>query len=317
MPMLPTGLRRHPTFGTYYLHRRIPTDLLSCYPGKEMVSFSLKTKDYRTAVERQRLEESKLTVEWGKKRQRQADLAAKQHFHAIVRIDALTPEVIDAICLHVEATSLAGDEKRVLDQDALYEPEEIEDYQAGYAEANRILKHAVVFGKQDVLRPPLEQFLHLYRYELNVPDEDMRRLALAYGRTVLRINQKLLNRYDGKDEPTPVLARSLATPLLSEVTKAYVKHYAKLDNVAMLKKVNATMPLLLDIVGDKPIGSPPLKSPKRSSRLGLLLVCCQIPSQVFGRRQTADGQMPIRLSLTHSAGGAAQREWLDAIDDEL
>src|SRR5262245_35673720 len=116
MPMLPTGLRRHPKFGTYYLHRRIPSDLLSCHPGKEMVSFSLKTKDYHIAVERQRLEEAKLTASWGKQRQRLADQAARQQVQAVVRIDALTSETIEAICAHIEAASLAGDEARVLDE---------------------------------------------------------------------------------------------------------------------------------------------------------------------------------------------------------
>lgn len=253
MPMLPTGLHRHPKFGTYYLRRRIPSDLLSRYPGQEEVSFSLKTKDYRTAVERHRLEEAKLTADWDKQRQRLANLAARQQVQAITRIDALTSETIEAICTHVEAASLAGDEARVLDEN--YTPEEIEDYQADYAEANRELKTALVLGKQDVLRPLLDEFLRLYRYELNVPEADMRRLTLAYGRAVLRVNEKLLNRYAGQHEPTPVLARSLATPLLSEVTTAYLDYYAKLDHSEMLKKVRTTMPLLLDIIGDKPIGS--------------------------------------------------------------
>lgn len=216
MPMLPTGLRRRPTFGTDYLHRRIPTDLLPCYPGKEMVSFSLKTKDYQVAMERHRLEEAKLTTNWGSQRQRLADAVGRQHVVAIVRIDAMTSEAIDAICRHVEAVSLAGDEARVLDE--CYTPEEIEDYQAGYAEANRLLKTALVFGKQDVLRPPLTEFLRLYRYELNVPESDMRRRALAYGRTVLRTNEKLLSRYAGNGEPTPMVARNHLAPQGAEVT---------------------------------------------------------------------------------------------------
>lgn len=103
MPMLSTGLRRHPEFGTYYLHRRIPTDLLSCYPGKQIVSFPLKTKVHDVAIERHRLAEAKLTATWSKQRQRLADEAARQHVVAIVRIDAMTSETIDAICKHVEA----------------------------------------------------------------------------------------------------------------------------------------------------------------------------------------------------------------------
>ncbi len=76
MPMLPTGLQRHTESGTYYLRRRIPTDVLVCYPGKKEITFSLRTKDYRTAVERHRAEEARLTSEWEEKRQRQCNFAA-------------------------------------------------------------------------------------------------------------------------------------------------------------------------------------------------------------------------------------------------
>ncbi|WP_422015304.1 hypothetical protein [Roseateles sp.] len=63
-----------------------------------------------------------------------------------------------------------------------------------------MLKAALVLGKQDVLRPPLEEFLRLYQYELNAPEDDMRRLTLAHGRALLRVNEKLLSRYSGNDE---------------------------------------------------------------------------------------------------------------------
>jgi hypothetical protein len=82
----------------------------------------------------------------------------------------------------------------------------------------------------------------------------MRRLALAYGRMAIRTNEKLLSRYDGKEVPTPVMAQRLETPMLSEVTQSYLAYYQKLDKVAMLRKVTAVMPLLVDIIGDKPIG---------------------------------------------------------------
>lgn len=37
-------------------------------------------------------------------------------------------------------------------------------------------------------------------------------------------------------------------------TQSYLAYYQKLDKVAMLRKVTAVMPLLVDIIGDKPIG---------------------------------------------------------------
>lgn len=253
MPMLPTGLQRHPKSGVYYLRRRIPSDVLTCYPGKKEITFSLRTKDYRTAIERHRNEEARLTAEWNDKRQRQADRFARMQLEAITRIDALTPEAIDAICLHAEAASLAGDEARR--ENGNYTLEEIEEYQSGYTEANRVLKGAVAIGDYERLRRPLEQFLQLYRYQLNASEAEMRRLALAYGRMAIRTNDKLLNRYDGMDVPTPALARRLETPMLSEVTQDYLAYYEKLGKSAMLGKVRIAMALLMDIVGDKPIGS--------------------------------------------------------------
>ena len=219
MPMLPTGLQRHPQSGTYYLRRRIPTDVLVCYPGKKEITFSLRTKDYRTAVERHRAEEARLTSEWEEKRQRQAERYARTQLAAITHIDALTPEAIDAICLHAESASLAGDEARR--ENGHYTLDEVEEYQAGYTEANRILKGAVAIGDYELLRGPLEQFLRLYRYQLKATEPEMRRLALAYGRMAIRTNEKLLSRYDGKEVPTPVMAQRLETPMLSEVTQSY------------------------------------------------------------------------------------------------
>lgn len=253
MPMLPTGLQRHPQSGVYYLRRRIPSDVLTCYPGKKEITFSLRTKDYRTAIERHRNEEARLTAEWNDKRQRQADRFARMQLEAITRIDALTPEAIDAICLHAEAASLAGDEARR--ENGNYTLEEIEEYQSGYTEANRVLKGAVAIGDYELLRRPLEQFLQLYRYQLNASEAEMRRLALAYGRMAIRTNDKLLNRYDGMDVPTPALARRLDSPMLSEVTQDYLVYYEKLGKSAMLGKVRIAMALLMEVVGDKPIGS--------------------------------------------------------------
>lgn len=253
MPMLPTGLVRDKKSGVYYLRRRIPTDVLCSYPGKAEVTFSLKTKDYRIAVARLRLEEAKLTAEWEKKRDRLAQIAVRQQLHAVQRIDALTPEVVDSICAHFEMASLAGDESRR--EDGTYTLDEVEEYKVGYSAANLELKAAVAIGDMEHIRPLLEQFLFLYRYDVNVPESDMRRLTLAYARAAIRTNEKLLSRYAGKEEPTPSMGSISLTPMLSEVANAYLKHYEKLDKREMLKKVRTVMPLLLSVVGNKPIGS--------------------------------------------------------------
>lgn len=254
MPMLPTGLQLDRKSGVYYVRRRIPSDILICYPGKKEHVFSLRTKDYRTALKQHRLAEAKLTAEWSEHRQRLADQESRRHAQMITRIDSLTPEVIETICKHAEAATLASDERRRESEDP-YTAEELEFSKAGYTEANRMLKQAVGEGNQDILRPLVEQYLYLCGYRINATEAEMRRLALAYGRTAIRANEKLLSRYEGNDEPTPKVVHNLATPMLSEVTAAYLEHFEKRDKAAMLIKVRTAMPLLLDIIGDKPIGS--------------------------------------------------------------
>lgn len=253
MPMLPTGLVRDKKSGVYYLRRRIPTEVLSYYPGKKEVTFSLRTKDYRTAVEQLRREDAKLSAEWDKARERSARASTRWKLREVQRIDVLTPEVIDTICTHFEAGSLTVDEQRR--KAGAYTVEDIEQYKASYAEANLELKMGVAIGDVDRMRPALEQFLALYGYDVNVPEADMQRLTLAFARTAIRTNEKLLNRYEGRDEPTPNVVGTRLTPMLSEVTQAYVAYYEKLQKPAMLKKVKTVMPLLLQVVGNKPIGS--------------------------------------------------------------
>ncbi|WP_313064700.1 site-specific integrase [Achromobacter animicus] len=254
MPALPTGLVCHPDSGTYYLRRRIPTDLLPCYPGKREFSRSLRTKNYRAALELHRLAEAELTSEWQAHRQRLAETDAQQRIQAVMQIKSLTPEAIADICAHFEAASLEGEERRRMGDDP-YSDEEIEEHQAGYQAAIDCSKRALARGQLDVFRGALDQFLDLYGYQVDAPEEDMRRLTRAFAHVAVQTNQKLLQRYDGEDVPTPAFAHKVASPLLSSVLKDYVEYYEKLEKPAMLKKVAGVVEMLVEVVGDKPIAT--------------------------------------------------------------
>lgn len=253
MPALPTGLIRDKASGVYYFRRRIPTEILSCYPGKSERIFSLRTKHFKTAVERHRHAEAKLTVEWNEHFRKVRHFNARPQPRPVQKIDVLTPEIIDAICGNFEISSLTSDD--ILRSEEQYDAEDIKAYKEGYAGANSILKDAVAIGDTHIVRPLLEQFLYLSRLELNVSEPEMRRLALAYARTAIRVNEKLLRRYEGEEVPTPEARDIRATPMLSEVTHAYMAYYERLNKPEMLKKVSAVMPLLVQMVGNKPIGS--------------------------------------------------------------
>lgn len=252
MPTLPTGLIRDSKSGVYYLRRRIPNEILSCYPGKTERIFSLRTKDFRTALERHRKEEAKLTVEWDAELRKIRRFYERPQPQSIQKIDALTPEIIDAICGKFEISSLTSDD--ISRAERQYDGEDIADYKAGYTAANSFLRAAVGQADSDPVRPLLEEFLRLARFDLNVSEPDMHLLALAYARAAIRTNEKLLKRFEGDDVPTPDPKSIRATPLLSEVIHAYTTYYEKLNRPEMLKKVRAVLPLLLQMMGNKPIG---------------------------------------------------------------
>lgn len=253
MPMLPTGLHRHPKTGVYYYRQRIPADILSCYSGRREVICSLRTKSRHEAILRLRVKQSAATVEWETHRQRKADQAAKHQIEAVTVLNTLSDEAIAAICSNVEAGALEADEKRRLSDDP-YDPDEIEEYRSGYAAANVDMRVAAATGDLSPLMLPLKQYLWMLKVDVRAPEGDMRRLALAFCRAAIRANERLLRRYDGEDVPTPQPTWVLSTPGLSKVVAAYVKYYGLLDKAAMLKKVEAALQLLLEIVGDKPIG---------------------------------------------------------------
>lgn len=237
MPPIPTGLIKDAKSGVYHLRRRIPNDLIASYGGKKKeIIFSLRTSDYRTAIERHRKEEAKLTAEWDQKRDRRANHFAKNHLQIATVINDLTDVEIEKICRHFQAASLHGDEARR--HEGNYTIEEITEYQTSYAEVNAVLKAAIAIGDYEVLSPILNQFLAIYRYDVQVPESDYRRLILAFARTAVKTNQNLLDRYDGKDVPSPVVSNeNIGGPKLSEVIAEYTRRYEQQGKAAMLKKL--------------------------------------------------------------------------------
>lgn len=250
MPILPTGMFRNKN-GRYSLRRRIPKDMISSYGGKKLeITYSLKTSNYRDALERFRLEDAKLMLEWDRRRQKRADFLAARQTQAVMVINELTPEELDRICQHYETASLAGDEQRR--EDGNYDISEIEDYQYAYKDGISTLRAAVAIGDVKILGPILQQFLDLYHYRVNLPESDYRRLAIALGRTAIRTNENLLRRYEGEHVPTPRPSGS-EQHLLSAIIKDYMDTYPAKKKAAMFKKISGVLPMFLEVVGDKPI----------------------------------------------------------------
>jgi integrase len=248
MPALPPGLVRNPKSGVYYHRRRIPQDLVGYFGKKELIK-SLNTSSYKEALERFRVQDSKLLLEWDARRQRVADFCAKRQVEAATIISELTPEIIDSVCQHYLAISLHSDEQRR--DDGTYDISDIADYQTGYKDGVAVLKAAVAVGDVATLGPLLKQFLDLYNYRTELTESDYRRLAIAFGRVAIQTNESLLQRLDGQTVATPTIVQE-EQHMLSAVIQAYLAQYPK-RKAAMFKKLNTVMPLFEEIVGNKSI----------------------------------------------------------------
>lgn len=249
MPPLPTGLVRDKDSGVYYHRRRIPEDLRSaCGNRKEHIK-SLRTSNYREAIQRFQQRDAKLLMSWEKIRQQRLDFFAKRQTEAAIVITEITPEVIDLISKHFEAASLNSDE--IKRNDGHYDIELIEEYKAGYSAAIPILKAAVAVGDVDKLGPLLQQFLDLYNYEADLSESDFRRLAIAYGRAAIRTNEGLLRRYEGEDVAAPAVQYSQHK--LFDVVADYIARFDSEKKQAMFSKVKTVLPLFKDIIGNKPV----------------------------------------------------------------
>lgn len=253
LPALPTGLVRHKN-GTYYLRRRIPSDLLDPLSNKKEVHESLKTKNYQEAVKRLNLRMGQLQAKWDAQRQRMADIATLRELRGVEVLRSLSQEDIDRIVSHYEEQSLAGDERRR--EEGHYELSDIEDYKEAYRAALPLLKGVVAVGDIEPVVPALSQFLYLNGYDNQLDERDFKRLALAYARAAIRVNERLLRRYEGEEVPTPKSSerRSASSVTFAEVAKQYIeKEYAGGRKLAMAKKVNLVVPMLAELLGKKPI----------------------------------------------------------------
>ncbi|MCG9115921.1 replication initiation protein [Laribacter hongkongensis] len=193
--------------------------------------------------------DARLLLNWERRRQQRADFFAARHTDAAYVIKELTPDVIERISKHYESVSLNSDDYQR--DEGHYYAELIDQYKQGYGEGLSALKAAVAIGDVEFLGPILQQFLDIYRYQVDLPTSDYRRLAIAFGRAAIRTNESLLRRYKGEDVQAPSV--NLDLHMLFEVVDDYLKQYPSQKKAAMFKKLQTVMPLFKDIVGNKPI----------------------------------------------------------------
>lgn len=161
MSALPTYLVR--IGATYKFRSRIPHDLLGYYQPKKEITESLHTKSLADA---KRL----LPAVQLKHQQHWANLRAA--LKANITELALNDATIQYLTACFEHESLSGDEQTRLEGN--YTLEEIQDYRQRLSESITFLRDAAAVGDLEVIRPALDQYLHLKRIKVTGSEADYR-----------------------------------------------------------------------------------------------------------------------------------------------
>ncbi|MDD3610412.1 MAG: site-specific integrase [Halothiobacillaceae bacterium] len=173
---------------TYYFRCRIPADLLGHY-GKAEIKQSLKTKDPATAKRLARQMAVELDREF-----EQLRLLRKSKDH-IQRLDRLDDARIQALSDLYLRSCLETDDW--LRSHGLSDPEY--DQRLGELEASlTALREAYARGRIETIQPAMDTFLMLHGIELDLPEDDLRKLALAFLKVATRQTELTLRRFKGE-----------------------------------------------------------------------------------------------------------------------
>lgn len=194
-------MHRHPRLlkrgDTFYFRAKVPADLLPCYPGAE-IKFSLRTRDKQKAWQLAQLESLRLDREFNQ--HRQGNTVDTTPLTVVTAID-------DAFISKVKTSFLR--DSLDSDTDLRTGPFGDLDYelrQEGLAQQLAMLREANRTGRIEHIESLLTVFLRLSGYELRVPEQDYRRLALAFLQAYTKSIQSIALRDQGELVETEVLA---------------------------------------------------------------------------------------------------------------
>ena len=214
VPALPTNLVR--VGAVFKFRARIPTPLLPLYAPKREITESLRTKSLTEARRLLPAVQLKYQREWD-------NLIAAMHdgFRDIT----LNDHGIAYIVGMLEHESLAGDD--AIRNAGNYDIEDIREYRERLTESIAYLRDAAAIRDLDIIKPALEQYLHIKKLNPVGCPENFDRLAMAYLQASIRTNEALLARMRGDAVPVsppptlPTQGKPAEAPVSKQRTSLY------------------------------------------------------------------------------------------------
>lgn len=253
---------KHPKTGSYYLNRRVPTDVADAY-GKKHILKSLGTKDAREA-------EKRICKMW---------LDYQQEFDKLrARLQSLQPlreDQVEQLALLWYSEMLEEDDDRRLHEGhwgkTIPKSEESINWCLGPG------KEALAKGDVSFISDEMDDWLEGMGYTFERDSMAYQKTGMAFLRQFVRYLEAVRKRNQGEVIEAPRVAPPATVVRLSDVIDDYLEH--RPDNV-MGKKLRAALPKFLEVVGNKPIAEI-----KQADVLGFFRLIQRIPSERGGKKR--------------------------------
>ena len=245
----PPGLVLHGN--TYRVQKRVPQDCLDHY-DKEILYFRTEQADKREAA----------PIAWKWLAEKEAEFERIRKSGAKYKT-AITDQEADHLCQLMLISRLSIDEQIRIDGD-LESDEGFEMHLDTLAENEQASSNAIGRGRFDGLQLQAEDWLTGHGYEL--PSEELRRFTFRFAKKAAEANKAVRARNAGEVIETPKVPQSptrdtqAATQgnqpntqrlMLSYVMECFLENQDA--TLPMYKKYKAVLPLLLELLGDKPV----------------------------------------------------------------
>lgn len=239
----------------YYFRIRIPDDLRAFYKDQWELKESLRTSDKREAAQLCRLRAAAVAEEFERHRYQRDTARGKISRRRVSKIDQAFLNLFKNRWMW---EVLANDDVR---RRAGLDAEEFSELRNQANETQELLQQALARGDVAVVGPALNNMLYLLGVELDVPEDDYRRLGYSFLQAATEANDFIRKRNAGEViETERIVTQDRAFPLNPKASKKTglldLYDYWRTATQRPSKTeatYKATVTLFLDIIGDKPV----------------------------------------------------------------
>lgn len=253
---------KHPKTGSYYLNRRVPTDVSEAF-GKIHVLKSLGTKDYREA-------EKRICKMWLSYQQEFEKLRAQRQ-----TLQPLREDQAEQLALLWYSDLLEEDDRKRIDEG--HWDKTLRKSEESLAWTLTPTKEALAKGDVAYISDEMDDWLDGVGYAFERDSLAYQKTGMAFLRSFVKYLEAVRLRNQGEVIDAPQVTLPAAVVRLSEVVGDYLD--SRPDNV-MGKKLRAALPKFLEVVGNKPVAEI-----KQADVLGFFRLIQRIPTERGGKKR--------------------------------